>query len=220
MERTATTEAGQVAAAARVTRSLAELAGRIRTGCVFEEQPDGTFGLLVTRHDPRARWRSRAVLTPIDAHWATLAPSVALLTGRDAGCRARRCRGTDAHAGHLGADGGRSRLGWEGFAAAYRAELEEAPERLRRGIVRQILAWLREYRTLTILSFEPGTPRGEAQHVWEERGVFVPWAQRHAFRDWLLALPPLVVLRPGAGLLAGGADDARVGARRWVGDGR
>jgi len=205
---------------ARVTLSLAALAGRIRTGCVYEEQPDGTFGLLVTRHDPRRRWRSRAVPAPIGAHWAELAPSVALLTGRDAGCRARRCRGMGGHAGHLGVTSSvpeaRPRLGWDSFAAAYRAELDAAPEWLRRGTVRRVLAWLQDHPTLTILSFEPGMPRGEALRAWEERGAFVPWAQRHVFRAWLLALPPVVVHRRVATRPVGMAERVGVG---WAGTG-
>jgi len=182
----------------RVTISLQQLAERIRTGCVYEEQPEGTFGLLVTRDDPRSRRRSRVIRAPIDAYWAALSPSARLLTGRDAGCRARRCRGSARHAGHLDGREARPRLGWEGFVAAYRAELEACPEWKRLGIVRHVARWLESHRTLTILSFEPGMPRGEALAAWERYGAFAPWAQRHVFRDWLLDLPPLVVLRPGA----------------------
>ena len=40
---------------AGVVLSLAELADRIRTGCVYEGQPEDTLGLLVTRQDPRER---------------------------------------------------------------------------------------------------------------------------------------------------------------------
>jgi hypothetical protein len=46
----------------------AQLAERIRTGCVYDLQPPNTFGLLVTRDDPRTRWRARPVVAPIHAH--------------------------------------------------------------------------------------------------------------------------------------------------------
>jgi hypothetical protein len=162
-------------------------AERIRTGCVYEWQSAGTFGLLVTRDDPRTRRRARPVLAPIDAHWALFAPSVFLLTGHGTVCRARRCRGVGRYEGHSPLS-----LGWPAFAAAYRVELERRTLPGRLAVVRQILEWLHTYRTVTVLSFEPGTPRGEALVAWEQRGEFVPWAQRHVFRDWLVSLLPLV----------------------------
>jgi hypothetical protein len=167
--------------------SLAQLARRIRTGCVYEEQSDDVFGLLVTRHDPRARWHARPVRAAIDAHWPLLAPSVQLLTGQTEPRQRRR----NPHER-------RPALGWEGFAAAYRGELERWPFLVQVAVVRQIAAWLCSYRTVTILSFEPSWPRGAALEAWERRGEFVPWAQRHVFREWLLGLPPVEVCVVGA----------------------
>ncbi len=51
---------------------------------------------------------------------------------------------------------------------------------------------------MTILSFEPSRPRGVALEAWERRGEFVPWAQRHVFREWLLGLPPIELCVVGA----------------------
>src|SRR5262249_30224518 len=68
--------------------SLTELAPRIRTGCVFEEQPDDACGVLVTREAPR---RLAHVRGAIHTHWRWCAPSIALLTGHTAKCRHRRC---------------------------------------------------------------------------------------------------------------------------------
>jgi hypothetical protein len=167
-----------------VVLSLADLAHRIRTGCVYEGQPEETVGLLVTRDDPRERWRTRLVQAPIRAHWRRFAPSMALLTGASQPCshsRHTRCQHERQPAA----------LGWEGFAAAYRAELERWPFLVQLAVVRQIASWLCSYRTVTILSFEPSQPRGAALEAWERRGEFVPWAQRHVFREWLLGLPPI-----------------------------
>src|SRR5215468_6351389 len=72
---------------------LASLASRIRTGCVYEIQPSGTFGILVTRAAPRTRRGRPGMLTPIYVHWAAFAPSTFLLTGHETACRARRCHG-------------------------------------------------------------------------------------------------------------------------------
>jgi hypothetical protein len=163
--------------------SLAELAEQIRTGCVYVAQPEETLGLLVTRDDPRERWRKRSVPAPIHAHWRCFAPSVALLTGSSQLCRYSR----HIHCQHERP----AALGWEGFAAAYRAELERWPFLVQLAVVRQIAAWLCSYRTVTILSFEPSRPRGAALEAWERRGEFVPWAQRHVFHEWLLRLPPV-----------------------------
>jgi hypothetical protein len=51
--------------------SVADLAPRIRTGCLYESQPAGTFGLLVTRQAPR---RPQRVQVAIRAHWPWCAP--------------------------------------------------------------------------------------------------------------------------------------------------
>jgi hypothetical protein len=172
----------------RASLSLAQVADRIRTGCVYEVQPVGTFGLLVTRDDPRRRWRARVVQTPIDQHWAWAAPSLALLTGHPVACQHRCCRHD------------RKPLGWEGFAHAYRAELDRWPFLVQLEVVCQIAWWLRTYRSVTILYFEPGMPRGPALLACQQRGEFVLWAQRHIVREWLLSLPPVRVQgRMGAG---------------------
>jgi hypothetical protein len=171
----------------RAAVSLAQVAQRIRAGCVYEAQPEETLGLLVTRHDPRARWHARPVRAAIDAHWPLLAPSMHLLTGQTA----PRQRQRDPH------ERGPA-LGWEGFAAAYRAELERWPFLVQLAVVRQIATWLCSYRTVTILSFEPSMPRGAALAAWKQRGEFVPWAQRHVFREWLLRLPPIELCVVGA----------------------
>jgi hypothetical protein len=162
------------------------LAERIRTGCVYEWQPPNTFGVLVTRDDPRIRWRARRVLAPIHVQWAPYAPSMWLLAGKESACRARRCYGVDRCTGHAALT-----PGWPAFAAAYRAELERRSLAERFGMLRQVLVWLHTYPSVTILSLERGMPKGEALLAWEQRGEFVPWAQRHIFREWLVSLLPL-----------------------------
>jgi hypothetical protein len=84
---------------------------------------------------------------------------------------------------------------WTAFAAAYQAELDQRSLAEQLGVLRQIVAWLRQYPTLTILSFESRTPKGEALVAWEQRGEFLPWAQRHIFREWLVSL--LLLAGPG-----------------------
>jgi hypothetical protein len=175
----------------------AQLAERIRTGCVYDLQPTTTFGLLVTRDDPRTRWRARPVLAPIHAHWPRCAPSITLLTGQERTCRAQHFR----QARHLTLS-----MNWTTFAASYRAELEQRSLAERLGLLRQILAWLCQYPTVTVLSFESGTPKGEALVAWEQRHEFVPWAQRHIFRAWLVSLLPMAGpgRREGVNTLGGG----------------
>jgi len=154
--------------------SLAELADRIRTGCVYEGQPEETVGLLVTRQDPHERWRKRSVLAPIRAHWRRFAPSVSLLTGSSQPC---------SHSRHTRCQHERpAALGWEGFAAAYRAELERWPFPVQLAVVRQISAWLCSYRTVTILSFEPSQPRGAAPCLSRVAAVLA--AGRSVSRWW------------------------------------
>ncbi len=181
----------QDARCTRLVLSLAELADRIRTGCVYEVQPQDTLGLLVTREDPRERWSKRQVPAPIGAHWRSFAPSVLLLTGASQPCRYFR----HTHCQH---ERRPAALGWEGFAAAYRAELERWPFLVQLAVVRQIACWVCSYRTVTILSFEPSRPRGAALLAWERSGEFMPWAQRHVFREWLLSLPPVELCAVGA----------------------
>jgi hypothetical protein len=184
----------------------AQLAERIRTGCVYDLQPMTTFGLLVTREDPRTRWRARPVLAPIHTHWPLCAPSITLLTGHETACRSRHCRGVERSE-----EQGVLRTTWTEFAAAYRAELEQRSLAEQLGGLRQIVAWLCQYPTLTILSFESGMPKGEALAAWEQRREFLPWAQRHIFREWLISLLPLA--GPGR---RGVGDTPRGGERRQL----
>src|SRR5215472_16178358 len=90
------------------------MADRIGTGCVYDVQLPGTFGLLVTRDDPRTRWRARPVLAPIHTHWPLLAPSIYLLTGHRTVCRSRRCRRMGRCQGPAPLT-----LGWPAFATSY-----------------------------------------------------------------------------------------------------
>jgi hypothetical protein len=168
--------------------SLTDLAPRIRTGCLYDLQPESTFGLLVTRQAPR---RLRRVRMTIRTHWPWFAPSFLLLTGHAGACTHRRCRHNDGSAaGHrCDVPVPRHQLGWEAFAAAYRAELDRWPRLAHLAVLRQIALWLQTFETVTLLSFEPSMPRGAALAAWRERGEFVPYAQRHILRDWLLSGP-------------------------------
>jgi hypothetical protein len=80
-------------------------------------------------------------------------------------------------------------MGWEAFAVAYRAELDRWPRLAHVAAVHQIARWLQTFETVTLLSFEPSMPRGAALTAWQERGAFVPYAQRHILREWLLTGP-------------------------------
>jgi hypothetical protein len=121
-------------------------------------------------------------------------PSFMLLTGHAGACPHRRCRHDDASAaGHrCEAPVPHQQLGWEGFAAAYRAELDRWPRLAQLAVARQIALWLQTFQTVTLLSFEPSMPRGAALAAWRERrerGEFIPYAQRHILRAWLLTGP-------------------------------
>lgn len=165
--------------------SLTDLAPRIRTGCLYDFQPEGTFGLLVTREAPRRLQRAQVA---IRAHWPWFAPSFLLLTGHIGACTHRRCRHDDASAaGHrCDVPVPRQQLGWEAFAAAYRAELDRWPHLAHVVVVQQISRWLQTFETVTILSFESSMPRGAALAAWTQRGAVRPYTQRQVFRDWLL----------------------------------
>jgi len=180
--------AGAEKSVAPLALSVAALAPRIRTGCLYELQPAGTFGLLVTRQAPRRLQRVRVAMR---AHWPWFAPSFLLLTGHAGPCPHRRCRRDDGSAaGHrCNVPAPRQQLGWEGYAAAYRAELDRWPRVAHLAVVRQIALWLQTFETVTLLSFEPSMPRGVALATWRERGEFIPYAQRHVLRDWLLTGP-------------------------------
>ncbi len=168
--------------------SIGDLAPRMRTGCLYEPQPAGTFGLLVTRQAPR---HLRRVQAAVRAHWPWFAPSFLLLTGQSDPCTHRRCRHEDANAAGHRCDipVPRQQLGWDGFTAAYRAELDRWPRLAQLAVMRQIALWLQTFQTVTLLSFEPSMPRGAALAAWRERGEFIPYAQRHILRDWLLTGP-------------------------------
>jgi hypothetical protein len=179
---------------------LMSLQSRIRTGCVYELQPRDTFGLLVTRDDPRLRWKDRRMLAPIHAHWPTLAPSVLLLTGHKTSCHSRHCRGDSRCAEHVPLQ-----LRWPAFAAAYRAELEQCPLIRRLVVIGDIVEWLQAFPTVTVLSFEQGKlHRNEVPYhavladLQDQPRAHYSWAQRHIFRDWLVSLLPLATV-PGAG---------------------
>jgi hypothetical protein len=182
---------------AREHSDVEALATRVQTGCVYDAQPPGAFGLLVTRADPRSRRRQQYALAPIHAHWPRFAPSMRLLTGHDVACPARRCHGSGRLAGH-----GSVHLGWPAFAASYRAELEAWPLLTRLAVARQLVGWLRAFDAVTILSFERRTPEDSAPECW---------AQRHVFHDWLCGLLPLA--RPL------GASPGRAPHETWGGGG-
>ena len=101
------------------TVSLLDLAPRIRTGCLYEPQPAGTFGVLVTRQAPRRLQRVQAV---VRAHWPWFAPSFLLLTGHTSPCTHRRCRHDDTNAAghqcdvprHDSSSAGRGRTAYRG----------------------------------------------------------------------------------------------------------
>jgi uncharacterized protein YeaO (DUF488 family) len=171
--------------------SLTDLVPRIRTGCVFEEQPEDTRGVLVTREVPR---RLRWMRATFQAHWRWCAPSRFLLTGHTTRCHHRHCHPnkgqtekTVAHSCDVPAS--QQRMGWEAFAAAYRAELDCWSHLAHIAAIHQIARWLQTFETVTLLSFEPSMPRGAALAAWRERGEFIPYAQRHILRDWLLTGP-------------------------------
>lgn len=142
--------------------SLPGLAARLRTGCVFTPQPRDTFGLLVTRMRPQ-----RGVQAVIHDAWADLAPSGLLLTGRTRG----GARGNGGGHGRLGA---RVHLGWDGFAAAYRAELDARPARDRLEVLLQLAWWLKTSATVTLLSCERA-PDGDEARVRSQRRVLGAW---------------------------------------------
>jgi len=139
-------------------------AARVCTGSILEPQPADTFGLLVMRARPR-----RVVAVVHDA-WAHLAPSPALLIGRTSGM---------PRGGPSGCRGARFHLGWDEFAAAYRAELEALPPRVHMELAWQLGFWLRFHRTVTLLSHERAAGGDEAGAR----------TQRRLLRDWLLGLP-------------------------------
>jgi hypothetical protein len=117
------------------------------------------------------------------------------LTGHTSACRHRQGRHDDGSpTGHrLGhqcdAPALRQQLGWDGFASAYRAELDRWPRLAHVAVVQQIARWLLTFETVTILSSEASAPHGAALTAWQEQGEFRPYTQRHIFREWLLQEP-------------------------------
>jgi hypothetical protein len=180
--------AGAEKSVAPAASLMADLAPRIRTGCLYDPQPDSTFGLLVTRQAPR---RLRRVQAAVRAHWPWFAPSFLLLTGHTGPCPYRRCRHEVAQAAGHRCDVSvpRQKLGWKAFAVAYRAELNHWPHLAHLAVIRQIALLLQTFETITLLSFEPSMPRGAALTAWRDWGEFLPYAQRHILRDWLLTGP-------------------------------
>lgn len=121
---------------------------RVRIGCVYEAQPADTLGLLVTRARPR-----RSARAQIDAWWPLLAPSRALLEAPRVNQRG---------------------LGWDLFAARYRAELDGLPPAARLGARLLIAQWLRRVTTVTLLTFERTRDRGIEQDR-SQRRVLLEW---------------------------------------------
>ena len=129
---------------------LPSLAPRLRTGCVYEPHPASTFGVLVTRAQPR---RGRGIQADIGAWWPHLAPSLALVT-------AHHPVGTP--------------LGWEVFRAHYWAELQATTRTTYLRAVVQLGLWLRQYPTVTLLSFEHA-PWGEERLAQTQRRILYAW---------------------------------------------
>lgn len=129
-------------------KPASDLADRLITGCVYQTSTAASVAVLVTRAEPKR------IAKRWHAWWPHLAPSVALL--------------------HLGAEqsGGR-----DGFAQAYRAELEALPLYHWYGAILDITKWLRTSSTVMLLSFERVPTHPEHRQV----------TQRNVLRTWLLA---------------------------------
>jgi hypothetical protein len=67
--------------------------------------------------------------------------------------------------------------------------LDRWPRLAHLAAVRQIALCLQTFETVMLLSFEPSMPRGAALEAWRQRGEFIPYAQRHILRAWLLTGP-------------------------------
>src|SRR5262249_26799166 len=130
---------------------LPSVAHLLRTGCLYEPQPERTCGVLVTRAEPRRKERGMPV--PIVAWWPHLAPSLALV-------RIHHPVGTS--------------WGWEQFVACYWAELQATSRTTYLRAVVQLGFWLRRYPTVTLLSFEQA-PWGEESLAQTQRRILYAW---------------------------------------------
>jgi uncharacterized protein YeaO (DUF488 family) len=108
------------------------------------------------RFDPR---RSGRRMTPIDAWWPDLAPSVLLLNGY---------RRMDAH--------GQRQLQWTDFATRYLAELGRVPAHVLLAFLDLLNTMSCRYTTVTLLCCEHATA-GDEQLVR---------CHRRLLKDWLL----------------------------------
>jgi len=127
-----------------------DLAERLLTGCLHDPAPPRTYPVLITRTRPKR------CAAQYHAWWRELAPSLALLhtaTPEDS----RR----------------------DGFARAYRAELNALPLRAWYRALLHLAEWLHTYPTVTLLSYERVPALLERQIV----------TQRSVLRAWLLSAP-------------------------------
>jgi uncharacterized protein YeaO (DUF488 family) len=127
-----------------------ELANRLLTGCLRDAPPPLTFPVLVTRTRPKC------CAARYQAWWRELAPSMALL--------------------HTTTLEGSTR---DGFARAYRAELDALPLHAWYHALLQLAEWLHTYPTVTLLSYERVPASLERQTL----------TQRSVLRAWLLIAP-------------------------------
>jgi uncharacterized protein YeaO (DUF488 family) len=127
-----------------------DLAERLLTGCLHDPAPPWTYPVLITRTSPKR------CAVQYQAWWRELAPSMALL--------------------HTTSPEDTRR---EGFACAYRAELDALPLRAWYHALLQMAVWLQVYPTVTLLSYERVPPLLERQTI----------TQRSVLRAWLLSAP-------------------------------
>jgi uncharacterized protein YeaO (DUF488 family) len=127
-----------------------DLAERLLTGCLHDPAPPRTYPVLTTRTRPKH------CVVQYQAWWRELAPSLALLHSTSSEDTRR-----------------------EGFARAYRAELDALPLRAWYRALLQLAEWLHIYPTVTLLSYERVPSLVERQTI----------TQRRVLRTWLLSAP-------------------------------
>jgi uncharacterized protein YeaO (DUF488 family) len=127
-----------------------DLAERLLTGRLHDPAPQRTYPVLITRTRPRR------CAVQYRAWWRELAPSLALL--------------------HTTSQQDSTR---EGFARAYRAELDALRLRAWYRALLQLAEWLHVYPTVTLLSYECVPTLLERQTI----------TQRSVLRAWLLTAP-------------------------------
>lgn len=127
-----------------------DLPERLLTGSIYDPAPPRSYPVLITRRRPK-RCTAR-----YQSWWRELAPSIELL--------------------HTTASDGLKR---EGFASAYRAELDALPLSVWYRSLLQLAEWLAVFPTVTLLSFECVPPEIERQIL----------TQRSVLRMWLLSAP-------------------------------